>query len=152
MEKVTQLIEVALSQVGVEEIPRGSNRGEKVEEYMKATGTIPPAAWCGCFAAWCFKEAGYKLDKPWLLAAARNWFKDSTKLIKDKKDIQPGDVFGIHNAKLGRIAHVGIIEKVENGMLYTIEGNTNDEGSREGYEVAKRKRSISKVAAIARWT
>jgi hypothetical protein len=39
--------------------------------------------------------------------------------------------------------HTGFVEKISNGIVYTIEGNTNEDGSREGYEVAKRERPLS---------
>jgi hypothetical protein len=41
--------------------------------------------------------------------------------------------------------HTGfVVEVLSNGNLKTIEGNTNDEGSREGYEVCYRTRKQSK--------
>ncbi len=42
-----------------------------------------------------------------------------------------------------RARHIGVIEKVEESIASCIEGNTNDEGSREGYELCKRKRNLS---------
>lgn len=38
--------------------------------------------------------------------------------------------------------HAGFVEKVTGTTVYTIEGNTNDSGGREGYKVARRKRDV----------
>ena len=46
-------VAVALSQVGVREAPKGSNRGPQVDLYTE--GRAEP--WCGHFVAWCFREA-----------------------------------------------------------------------------------------------
>lgn len=150
-EKIQKLLSIAAGEVGVQEDPLGSNRGARVEEYQAVTGTAPGSAWCGCFAAWCFVGAGYSPERIWLLAAAKNWFIHQERKVSPDQ-VRPGDVFGIHNTALGRIAHVGIVESVRGQVVTTIEGNTNTDGSREGYAVCRRKRSISKIAAFARWT
>ena len=40
--------------------------------------------------------------------------------------------------------HTGLITEVHDGYFITIEGNTNDEGSREGYEVCQRRRDYNR--------
>ena len=95
---------------------------------------------------------------------------------------QIGDLFGIWYANLGRIAHVGFIDapsgasrKLEVGsentsnlkrptsnlseaptsnlnILVTVEGNTNDNGSREGIGVFRKYRPLKSIKYIARWT
>jgi hypothetical protein len=40
--------------------------------------------------------------------------------------------------------HVGIVTATEPDAFHTIEGNTNDDGSREGYEVCERVRGYDK--------
>ena len=93
---------------------------------------------------------------------------------------QIGDLFGIWYANLGRIAHVGFIDtpngtskyEVESDerknnrvsqsyleprtsqtdMLVTVEGNTNDNGSREGIGVFRKYRPLKSIKYIARWT
>jgi hypothetical protein len=46
--------------------------------------------------------------------------------------------------------HTGIVERVVGTKIHTIEGNTNDEGSREGYEVCRRKREIKTIRGFIR--
>ena len=38
--------------------------------------------------------------------------------------------------------HTGIVIGVDGDLIHTIEGNTNDEGSREGFEVCLRRRNF----------
>lgn len=52
-----------------------------------------------------------------------------------------GDIFIMD---FGRgLGHTGFVENIEGDTIHTIEGNTNDTGSREGYEVCRRYRKIS---------
>ncbi len=46
-------------------------------------------------------------------------------------------------------AHTGIVTDATPSVVVTIEGNTNDEGSREGYEVCARRRSYSRLDFIS---
>jgi len=40
-------------------------------------------------------------------------------------------------------SHVGIVVRRQGDVIETIEGNTNDDGSPNGYEVARRIRHVS---------
>lgn len=58
--------------------------------------------------------------------------------------VEKGDIFLLQssNNSLDWI-HTGIVTKIlENGVFETIEGNTNDDGSRNGYAVVKRTRNF----------
>lgn len=43
------------------------------------------------------------------------------------------------------MGHTGIVVEVIGDSIRTIEGNTNDEASREGYIVAEKTRKISSI-------
>ena len=67
-----------------------------------------------------------------------------------------GSVRGKENAEMimdfgGGLGHTGIIEAIIDGQLHTIEGNTNDTGSREGYEVCRRIRDPKKIKGYLRY-
>lgn len=49
------------------------------------------------------------------------------------------------------LGHTGIVEIVIGDILHTIEGNTNDTGSREGYEVCRKERNISNIKGYIRY-
>jgi len=55
--------------------------------------------------------------------------------------VERGDLFLVSKSAKDWV-HTGIITDIEGDWFHTIEGNTNDEGSREGYEVCKRKRNF----------
>jgi hypothetical protein len=56
--------------------------------------------------------------------------------------VQPGDLFLIRRTSTDWI-HTGIVTEIEGDTFSTIEGNTNDEGSANGYEVCARNRTFS---------
>ena len=47
-------------------------------------------------------------------------------------------------------SHVGILYAAAGPTLYVIEGNTNADGSRDGYEVIKHVRQMSQVRSVLR--
>lgn len=64
----------------------------------------------------------------------------------------PGDLIFLHNGD-GRISHCGIVEKVEDGTVTSIEGNTVDPTGRfephRGGAVAVRRRELTDPAIVA---
>ena len=136
----SETIAIAATQLGVEEIPRGSNAGEDVEKYLKSVGLGKGNAWCMAFVYWCTQQASAKtgIANP-LKKTAGVMAQWNERPALRKSAPQAGDVFILdHGAGKG---HTGFVEKVlANGTFQTIEGNTNDEGSREGYEVCRRVR------------
>lgn len=142
-ETKSTVLSIAEEELGVEEIPRGSNDGERVREYLRAANTSVPAPWCAAFVVWCQIQAGLK---PFITAhVATMWDKNKDKQHKAPK---AGDVFVMLN---GQIGHCGFVHHVEGDTIYTIEGNTNDEGEREGYEVCKRIRKASSCRGFLRF-
>lgn len=159
------VLAVAIGEIGVRESPLGSNRGPRVDQYIKATGLNPGGkhAWCMCFIYWCFeqaakdlgvqnpcpKKAGVHMAWKACLNAAASGAKDvavtaAKEAQKDPGKVRPGMVFFIDTG--GGTGHVGFVAGNSNGALETIEGNTNDNGSREGIGVFRRSRR--KISAI----
>lgn len=56
---------------------------------------------------------------------------------ESKTQITPGSLFLNRRTSTDWI-HTGIVVRADDEVFETVEGNTNDEGSREGYEVCKR--------------
>jgi hypothetical protein len=156
-----QVMRVAFNQVGVMEMPLGSNRGPQVDEFIRATGLDPEEGsfpWCVAFIFWCFRQAATALDVPnpmtktaGVLALWRAANRAPNAQIIKAADSQAsignigrGQIFVISTG--GGLGHAGLIEDVQNGKLVTIEGNTNDGGSREGIGVFRRTNRI--VASI----
>ncbi len=139
-------LEIAITQNGVEEVPRGSNGGKDVCVYLRSVGLGAGYAWCMAFVYWCTNKAAMEMGKtnPLVKTAGVMLQWNATKLPKipkTSKAIKAGDIFIMEFG--GGTGHTGFVEKVEGSIVYTIEGNTNEDGSREGYEVARRQRPIS---------
>lgn len=148
-------LEIAISQLGVEEHPRGSNRGPQVDQYLIRTGYDPTKgsyAWCASFVYWCFDEAATSMSVKNPLAKTGGvmdqWNKRKAE-FRVTGAPQPGDI-GILDLGNG-LGHMFIVESVELDHVHNVEGNTNDEGGREGYEVCRRTRLRSKVMGYLRF-
>ncbi len=150
MKLADSIIQVAQSQLGVQEMPKGSNAGPQVEIYLKSVGLGKGFAWCMSFVYWVVKESCAKTAHPNLLLKTGGVMAQWNKCI-NLRVIKPqeGDIFIMDFGK--GTGHTGIVTKVlPNGNIETIEGNTNDDGSREGYEVCKRIRKISTCKGFLR--
>jgi hypothetical protein len=147
-------LEIAITQLGVVEVPKGSNRGPEVDEYIKSVGLNPTGkySWCMAFVYWCHEKAALSLGapNPMLKTGGVMMQYNKRKDTNGNKTPMPGDVFIMDYGK--GLGHTGIVESVNtDGTVSTIEGNTNDEGSREGYEVCRRKRPIAKIKTFLRF-
>lgn len=145
MNPITQrALDRAIGQVGQEEKPRGSNWGHPVQDYLAAPGIHFPASWCMAFMYWCFDDAAAQLGltNPLFKTAGvlAQWHnRVPNQIPMEGPGPQPGDIFIMDHGH--GVGHTGIIDTIDTaGTLHTIEGNTNDTGSREGFEVARKIR------------
>jgi hypothetical protein len=60
-------------------------------------------------------------------------------------------VFGLYYKDKGRIAHCGFIDQWSADWVVTVEGNTNEEGSREGDGVYRKRRLRNSLYSVADW-
>ena len=131
------IVKVALSQVG--------NVGG--EPYWSWYGFNSRVEWCACFVSWCFNECGY-LDTGTAPKFAGcvggvEWFRSREQWADNTIEPAPGmivffdwnDPNGASGPQDGEADHVGIVEKCENGIVYTIEGNSGDACRQNQYPV-----------------
>ena len=99
--------------------------------------------WCACFVSWCANECGY-IDAgviPKFAACASQgvpWFKERGLWQDNSYEPRPGDIIFFDwddGGQDGSSDHVGIVEKVENGRVYTVEGNSGDSVRQNSYPV-----------------
>jgi len=117
MKLAQAIIEVAKSQLGVREIPRGSNSGPQVDLYLKSVGLGKGYAWCMSFVYWCTKEACLKSGTPNLLkktgGVLAQW---NAKPELRVSTPQPGDIFIMDHGK--GTGHTGFVNAVfSNGNI-----------------------------------
>lgn len=131
------IVKAALSQVG--------NAGG--EPYWSWYGFNSRVEWCACFVSWCFNECGY-LDTGTAPKFAGcvggvEWFRSREQWADNTVNPSPGmivffdwnDPNGASGPQDGEADHVGIVEKCENGIVYTIEGNSGDACRQNQYPV-----------------
>jgi peptidoglycan hydrolase-like protein with peptidoglycan-binding domain len=138
----------------LEQHPReigGENRGPWVRLYMKSNEGSQ-WRWCAGFVTFILKQATQSLniDMPILgsfscdtLAAqaqAAELFLSESEA--GNYEIPPGSLFLVRRTDTDW-THVGIVEEASEQYFRTIEGNTNDAGDPEGYEVCSRWRGYS---------
>lgn len=143
---------VVTSQIGQVEKPLGSNWGQPVQTYLAHTHVGVPAAWCAAFVRYCLDSAGILSSINAYAPSAHN--KNNIVYLRGKwyKPMEPDDVFTVYFPAMGRIAHTGFAHrKINSAICETVEGNSNNNGSREGVGVFKRKRSFHSLYSISRW-
>lgn len=130
------IVTVALSQIG--------NVGG--QPYWSWYGFESRVEWCACFVSWCANECGY-LDSGVIpkFAGCVNgvqWFKDRGQWQDGSFEPSAGQIIffdwdnkGSSGPQDGQSDHVGIVEKCENGIVYTIEGNSGDSCRQNQYPV-----------------
>jgi len=149
---LASVLKTAAAEVGTMEEPPGSNRGPRVDQYLRAVGLDPAAgsfSWCAAFVYWCFGESARGLSRTnpvvrtagvmdhWRRAeqaGARRLAADDA--TADPSRIHPGMIFVLDTGSGS--GHTGLVEAIDGGRLITLEGNTNDGGSREGVGVFRR--------------
>lgn len=132
------------------------NRGKMIDIYNKEVGAKLASPYCGSFVGSNLKWAGVSTPPNPHSAWSPNYAqtKDIIWKPKRKNNITPkaGDVVTFYYSNLGRVGHTGFYIKTDkDGYFITIEGNTNNGGSREGDGVYMKKRNPNKVYAISRY-
>ena len=123
------IVEVALTQVG--------NQGG--QPYWSRYGFDSRVEWCACFVSWCADQCGYiesgLVPKFAGCVDGANWFKSNGKWQNRTYEPKTGDIIFFDWEGDGTTDHVGIVEKCENGTVYTVEGNSGDACKQRQYAV-----------------
>ena len=123
------IVEVALTQLG----------NEGGQPYWSWYGFDGRVEWCACFASWCADQCGYLesgiIPKFSLCSDGVDWFKGRGQWQDKNYEPQAGDLIFFDWGSDGSIDHVGIVEKCENGTVYTVEGNSGDACRQQSYPV-----------------
>ena len=122
-------MEVALTQLG-------NDGGQPYWSWYGFDGRVE---WCACFVSWCADQCGYLesgiVPKFSLCSDGADWFNGNGQW--QGKDYEPkaGDIIFFDWSNDGSIDHVGIVERCENGIVYTVEGNSGDACRQNQYGV-----------------
>lgn len=123
------IVEVALTQLG----------NEGGEPYWSWYGFDNREEWCACFVSWCADQCGYLesgiIPKFSGCVDGANWFQSSGQWQDRNYVPSAGDIIFFDWEGDGETDHVGIVEKCENGVVYTVEGNSGDACKQNQYTV-----------------
>lgn len=122
------IVQVALTQEG--------NGGDT---YWSWYGFSSREEWCACFVSWCADQCGYieagVIPKFSLCSAGMEWFESRGQFMDGSYVPASGDLVFFDWKNDGSIDHVGIVESVVDGTIYTIEGNSGDKVARRSYPI-----------------
>jgi hypothetical protein len=122
----------------------GLHERSDTKELMKITGEsgINPATtpWCAAFAINMMKDHGVLdttgLSNPNYTPTIKSWAQDKKIWGESGKYTpKPGDAIMFDWQNDGKVDHIGIVEAVKNGKVYTIEGNSSDSVKRNTYSL-----------------
>ncbi|WP_070088300.1 lysozyme family protein [Merdimonas faecis] len=122
------IVQVALTQEG--------NGGDT---YWSWYGFAQREEWCACFVSWCADQCGYieagVIPKFSLCSAGMEWFESQGQFMDGSYVPATGDLVFFDWENDGSIDHVGIVESVVDGNIYTVEGNSGDKVARRSYPI-----------------
>jgi hypothetical protein len=152
------LVAAATSFVGIGE-EGGDNRGQVVELFLRQVRQPAGQPWCAAFVHhvgfWSHWDHAVKKSSWPLPPTASCWELGEFARVRAvlRQEPQVGDVFLTFNKQFQRFAHTGVVARVDRAFASpagdvqfactTIEGNTNDDGSREGRTTLARQRRFS---------
>lgn len=123
------IVEVALTQLG----------NEGGQPYWSWYGFEGRVEWCACFVSWCADQCGYIesgiIPKFAGCVDGANWFEGNGQWQDRNYEPQAGNIIFFDWEGDGETDHVGIVEKCENGVVYTVEGNSGDACRQNQYTV-----------------
>jgi hypothetical protein len=143
---VQKALQLAAAQIGTREIG-SSNTGAEVSKWLRQTGVTPGNPWCLAFEYSMIDDAANALGvkNPMPRTA---YTPDLGNFARERSILipcigpggvvnlpQPGDVFLVRNSV--RFHHTGFVQSATPDGFWKIEGNSNSNGSAEGYEVAR---------------
>lgn len=141
------------------------NTGYIINWFLKRVSLDPGYPWCMAFVSHCgyegmLDDVTQKSHWPLPLTAScyqmGDWVKRKhSDIIVPHTEVARGQIFLLYYPELdgGRFGHTGfVLDRLENGEYRTIEGNTNTDGSRDGWQVCYKERSFKTADMIFDWT
>lgn len=116
------------------------------QPYWSWYGFGSRVEWCACFVSWCANECGYidtgVIPKYGGCGNGVQWFQDRGQWQDKTYTPQLGDIIffdwdnkGSSGPQDGSADHTGIVEKIVDGTIYTIEGNSGDQCAERTYAI-----------------
>jgi hypothetical protein len=138
----------------------GNNRGPWVRLYMGGHDGIA-WRWCAGFACFCLGQAAQTLGVPLPIAASYSCpqlgergrtaglFIDGDDTVARAQSLTPGSLFLVRGTTEAW-DHTGLVRTIGGDTFTTVEGNSNVNGSSDGYEVCSNARGWTDSQGVAR--
>ena len=152
---IEAVLDEAAKYMGVVEKPKLSNRGLEIDYWLSECKVPLGLPWCAAFVTNVLRQALGRGNPVYLTASVQTTVDWATSLgalgiLTDSP--MKGDLFVLYFESLKRYGHIGFVKEVVDATTFkTIEGNSNSEGSREGYGVVSNTRKVSKNTKFIRW-
>ena len=126
-----------------------TNWGDEIKDFLAAADIHTPAPWCAAFVNYCAEIVAARLGVTSPLEAVKleayvQSYVDYARQhgwVVPFKDVGPGDLFTLYYPSLKRNGHIGfVVATAKDGSFLTLEGNTTEEGAREGTMVRSKWR------------
>lgn len=145
--------------VGLRELP--GNHGPGVGYFQRQAQIPAGSPWCAAFVNGIIDISCAVKDvySPFEGGIRQGYVQDYYDLAHGKTWIviparaYPGCIFTAFSSEKNRMAHIGFVSGVNmtDGVFWTVEGNTNNDGDREGHSVVERERKIERRYAFIDW-
>lgn len=137
------IVQRAMSDIGIVEMPPGSNRSPRIDEYVAAVGSPVGSRWCAAAVAAWWRECGAQV--PPLDAGSCNAWMAWSKRQKSWSGVPAAGSAVVYGSN-GVAVHIGVIVRVAPRLL-SVEGNTSIAGNSDpdGIAVAPKQVMTSRV-------
>lgn len=132
----SDIVKVAQKQIG----------NEGGEKFWKWYGFPTRVDWCCIFVSWCADQCGYidsgLIPKYSVVDDGADWFRAKKQWLPGSATPNPGYIIFFdwaYDGLDGKGDHTGIVERVENGIVYTIEGNSGDKVCERQYPIGDKE-------------
>lgn len=154
MATAKEIIDYAISQIGIKETPSGSNKVKYNTWYYSKEVSGSAYPWCAVFCCYVFNKCNasklfYGGKKSAYCPTIENYYKSIGRYY-GKTNGKAGDLCLMDFGK-GRASHIGIVEsKNADGSYNVIEGNTSVSNNANGGCVMRRVRRTNVIRGFAR--
>jgi hypothetical protein len=137
------IVRRAMCDIGIVEMPPGSNRSPRIDEYVAAVGSPVGSRWCAAAVAAWWREcgAGVPAANGGSCDAWMRWSKGS-----DAWTDNPRGGSAVVYGRNGIAVHIGVVVRTEPELL-SVEGNTSIAGNFDpnGVAVTLKEIALSRV-------
>ncbi|MEO7043229.1 MAG: hypothetical protein ABI035_13285 [Gemmatimonadaceae bacterium] len=137
------IVRRAMCDIGIVEMPPGSNRSERIDEYVGAVGSPPASRWCAAALAAWWRECG-AMTPTHDAGSCNSWLAWAIQRKMLNQEPRPGRA--VIYGSGGSASHIGVIVRVT-PLLLSVEANTSVGGDfdPDGVAVALKQVSTTRV-------